>query len=149
VLADAVGPADRPQPPLGGDGPVEPSGTPEEGYYFFNDDLTDHAIAWIRQQKALMPDKPFFAYFATGATHAPSRPQEVDGPVQGPLRPGLGQAPGGDLRPPEAAENTDHHVGLLLHALENLQLLNDTLIYLIIEDNDASAEGSLQGTLTR
>ncbi len=44
--------------------------TPEEGYYF-NDDLTDQAINWIRQQKALMPDKPFFAYYAPGATHAP------------------------------------------------------------------------------
>ena len=45
--------------------PVEPAKTPEEGYYF-NDDLTDHAIKWMRQQKALMPDKPFFAYFAPG-----------------------------------------------------------------------------------
>jgi arylsulfatase A-like enzyme len=50
--------------------PVEPAGTPEEGYSF-NDDLTDHTITWIRQQKALMPDKPFFIYFAPGATHAP------------------------------------------------------------------------------
>ena len=34
-------------------------------------DMTDKAIKWIRQQKSLMPDKPFFAYFAPGATHAP------------------------------------------------------------------------------
>ena len=27
--------------------------------------------SWMRQQKALMPDKPFFVYFAPGATHAP------------------------------------------------------------------------------
>ena len=33
--------------------------------------MTDRAIDWVRQQKALMPDKPFFAYFAPGATHAP------------------------------------------------------------------------------
>jgi arylsulfatase len=33
--------------------------------------LADHGIRWIRQQKALMPDKPFFMYFAPGATHAP------------------------------------------------------------------------------
>ena len=33
--------------------------------------MTDHAIAWVRQQKALLPDKPFFIYFAPGATHAP------------------------------------------------------------------------------
>ena len=33
--------------------------------------MADHAIDWVRQQKALMPDKPFFVYFAPGATHAP------------------------------------------------------------------------------
>ena len=50
--------------------PVEPDRTAEEGYHF-TEDMTDHAIGWINQQKALMPDKPFFAYFAPGATHAP------------------------------------------------------------------------------
>jgi arylsulfatase A-like enzyme len=49
---------------------VEPWGTPEEGYHL-TEDLTDKAIAWIRQQKALTPNQPFFAYFAPGATHAP------------------------------------------------------------------------------
>jgi arylsulfatase len=43
---------------------------PEEGYHF-TEDLTDKAIAWVRQQKALVPDKQFFMYFAPGATHAP------------------------------------------------------------------------------
>jgi hypothetical protein len=33
--------------------------------------MTDKAMAWISQQKALAPDKPFFVYFAPGATHAP------------------------------------------------------------------------------
>ncbi|HET7236501.1 MAG TPA: arylsulfatase [Actinomycetota bacterium] len=50
--------------------PVEPDRTPEEGYHF-TEDIADRAIEWIRQQKALMPDKPFFVYFAPGATHAP------------------------------------------------------------------------------
>ena len=50
--------------------PVEPDRTPEEGYHF-TEDMTDRAIDWVRQQKALMPDKPFFVYFAPGATHAP------------------------------------------------------------------------------
>src|SRR5262245_38934372 len=50
--------------------PVEPSKTPEEGYHLMAD-MTDKAIAWVGQQKALMPDKPFFMYFAPGATHAP------------------------------------------------------------------------------
>ena len=43
---------------------------PEEGYHF-TEDMTNKAIGWMRQQKALMPDKPFFMYFAPGATHAP------------------------------------------------------------------------------
>ena len=41
-----------------------------EGYHL-TEDLTDNAINWMRQQKALMGDKPFFVYFAPGATHAP------------------------------------------------------------------------------
>ena len=39
--------------------PVEPWGTPEEGYHFMAD-MTDKAILWTRQQKAMTPDKPFF-----------------------------------------------------------------------------------------
>ena len=50
--------------------PVEPEKTPEEGYHLM-EDMTDKAIAWIGQQKSLAPDKPFFIYFAPGATHAP------------------------------------------------------------------------------
>src|SRR5205823_3225681 len=33
--------------------------------------MTTKAISWVRQQKALMGDKPFFMYFAPGACHAP------------------------------------------------------------------------------
>lgn len=50
--------------------PVEPDRTPEEGYHL-TEDLADHAVAWMRQQHALTPDKPFFCYFAPGAAHAP------------------------------------------------------------------------------
>lgn len=50
--------------------PIEPPKTAEEGYHF-TEDMTDKAIAWVSQQKALMPDKPFFVYYAPGATHAP------------------------------------------------------------------------------
>ena len=56
--------------------PIEPEKTPEEGYHL-TEDLADHAIDWVRTQKALVPDKPFFMYFAPGATHAPHHvPQE-------------------------------------------------------------------------
>ena len=50
--------------------PVDPKKTPEEGYHLM-EDMTDKALNWIGQQKALTPDKPFFVYFAPGATHAP------------------------------------------------------------------------------
>jgi arylsulfatase len=43
-------------------------------------------------------------------------------------------------------EYTDHHVGRLLDMLEKFSLLDDTLIYYIIGDNGASAEGTLNGT---
>lgn len=49
---------------------VEVDRTPEEGYHV-TEDLADHAIGWLRQQRALSPDKPFFLYFAPGAAHAP------------------------------------------------------------------------------
>lgn len=44
---------------------------PDDPDYHFMTDMTDKASAWIRYQKALTPDKPFFVYFAPGATHAP------------------------------------------------------------------------------
>jgi arylsulfatase A-like enzyme len=44
---------------------------PDDPKYHFMTDMTDKATAWIRYQKALTPDKPFFVYFAPGATHAP------------------------------------------------------------------------------
>ena len=45
--------------------------TPHGPNYHFMTDMTDHAIAWMRYQKALTPDRPFLIYFAPGATHAP------------------------------------------------------------------------------
>jgi len=167
--------------------PVEPGGTPEDGYYF-NDDLSDHAVKWMRQQKALMPDAPFFAYYAPGATHAPHHvPPEWADKYKGKFDDGwdalrertyarqkeLGVVPADcdlterspgipawseiadEMKPVLARqmeiyagylENTDHHVGLLLDALEDLGILEETLIVTIIGDNGASAEGSLQGT---
>jgi len=44
---------------------------PRDPNYNFMTDMTDKAIAWMQFQKALTPDKPFFMYFAPGATHAP------------------------------------------------------------------------------
>jgi len=44
---------------------------PDDPNYHFLTDMTDKTVAWIRQQKAMTPDRPFFAYFAPGAVHAP------------------------------------------------------------------------------
>ena len=83
--------------------PVEPPATPEEGYHL-TEDLADHAIGWVRQQKALMPDKPFFVYFAPGATHAPHHvPKEWADRYAGPVRRRLGRAARAHVRPPEGA----------------------------------------------
>jgi arylsulfatase A-like enzyme len=50
--------------------PVEPDKTPEQGYHFMTD-MTDRAIARMKYEKSVAPDKPFFMYFAPGAMHAP------------------------------------------------------------------------------
>jgi arylsulfatase len=44
---------------------------PDDPGYHFLTDMTDQAIAWVRYQKAITPGKPFFVYYAPGATHAP------------------------------------------------------------------------------
>ncbi len=49
---------------------VEQPRTPEEGYHL-TEDLTDKALEFIRDSKAIAPDKPFFLYYAPGACHAP------------------------------------------------------------------------------
>ena len=47
---------------------IEP---PHRPGYHFTTDMTDQAIKWVSAQHTLTPEKPFFMYFATGATHAP------------------------------------------------------------------------------
>jgi arylsulfatase len=167
--------------------PVEPDRTPEEGYHF-TEDITDRAIEWVRQQKALMADKPFFVYFAPGATHAPHHvPKEwadkykgrFDGgwdklreeifarqkelgviPPDAELTARHDEIPAWDDMPDELKpvlarqmevfagflEHVDHHVGRLIQTLEDLEILDDTLVYYIIGDNGASAEGTINGT---
>jgi arylsulfatase len=50
--------------------PVDQPRTPEQGYHF-GEDITDKAIEFIMDAKAVAPDKPFFLYYAPGAAHAP------------------------------------------------------------------------------
>jgi len=50
---------------------VAPVELPDDPNYHFMADMSDKTIAWLEFQKAMTPDKPFFIYFAPGATHAP------------------------------------------------------------------------------
>ncbi|MEJ2240139.1 MAG: arylsulfatase [Gemmatimonadales bacterium] len=54
--------------------PVEPY-LGEENYHL-DKDMADHAIKWIRTQKAVWPDKPFFVYYTPGTAHAPHHAPE-------------------------------------------------------------------------
>jgi arylsulfatase len=165
---------------------IEPPATAEEGYHL-TEDLADHACAWIRQQKALMPDRPFFAYFAPGATHAPHHvPKEWIDKYAGKFDDGwdvqrertferqkeLGVIPADaeltarhdeipawddmpdDLKPVLARqmevyagflEHTDHHVGRVIDTIADLGVLDNTIVYYIVGDNGASAEGTVNG----
>jgi arylsulfatase A-like enzyme len=49
---------------------VEPATTPQQGYDFTTD-ITNEAIHWLHAHDAIAPDKPFFIYYAPGATHTP------------------------------------------------------------------------------
>ena len=166
--------------------PVENKKTPEEGYHLV-DDMTDKAMKWIGQQKALTPDKPFFVYFAPGATHAPHHvPKEWADKYKGKFDQGwdklreetfarqkkLGvippdceltarhkEIPAWDDMPENFKpvlrremevyagflEYTDYHVGKIVDTLKKLGILDDTLVYYVIGDNGASAEGSING----
>src|SRR5713101_1705062 len=166
---------------------VDPPKTPEEGYHFLGD-MTDRAISWVRQQRLLASDKPFFVYFAPGATHAPHHvPKEWADKYKGKFNQGwdklreetfarqkkLGvippdcqltlrhkEIPSWDEMPAALKpvlvrqmeiyagflEYADFHVGRLVDSLEKLGILDDTLVYYIIGDNGASAEGTLNGT---
>ncbi|WP_116810516.1 arylsulfatase [Steroidobacter cummioxidans] len=165
---------------------VEPPKSPEEGYTL-TEDLANRAITWVRQQKALLPDKPFFMYFAPGATHAPHHvPKQWSDKYRGQFDGGwdrlreetlarqkqLGVVPQdaaltqrhaeipawedipANLQPVLARqmeiyagflEQADHHVGRLIDTLADLGVLDDTLVYYIIGDNGASAEGTING----
>ena len=150
-------------------------------------DLANQAIKWTQFQKSLTPDKPFFTYFAPGATHAPHHvPKEWIARYKGKFDQGwdkvrqetlarqkkLGVVPADTtLAPkPEAikdwdklsadekklfarqmevfagfGEYADYEAGRLVKAIEDLNLLDNTLIFYIVGDNGASAEGTMNG----
>jgi len=161
--------------------------TPKDPNYHFMTDMTNQAINWMRYEKSLTPDKPFFIYFAPGATHAPHHvPKEWIAKYKGKFDQGwdnlreetlarqkrLGVVPvDTKLAPkPEAikdwdklsadekklfarqmevfagfGEYTDTEIGRLVKAIEEMGQLDNTLIFYIVGDNGASAEGGMNG----
>jgi arylsulfatase len=156
------------------------------GYHLMTD-LANQAIKWTGFQKSLTPDRPFFTYFAPGATHAPHHvPKEWIAKYQGKFDQGwdklreetlarqikLGVVPAGTkLAPkPEAikdwaklsddekklfsrqmevfagfGEYADAEAGRLIQAIEDMGQLDNTLVFYIVGDNGASAEGTMNG----
>ena len=82
--------------------PVEPPRRPEEGYHL-TEDLADRAIDYLRTQHSLVPDKPFFIYFARRVPLAAPRTTGVDQTLRGRLRARLGSAARDHLRQAEGA----------------------------------------------
>src|SRR6516225_9987699 len=157
--------------------------------YNFDYDIADQATKWIKMQKAVAPDRPFFCYYAPGATHAPHHPKkEWVEKYKGKFDQGwdkvrqetfsrqkdLGVVPGDAKLTPRAPgvqawdacspeekkvfarmmevyagylEQTDHNVGRVVKAIEDLGQLDNTLVIYVAGDNGASAEGTLHGLL--
>jgi arylsulfatase len=160
---------------------------PQDPNYNFMTDMTNQAIAWMGYQKSLTPDKPFFIYFAPGATHAPHHvPKEWIAKYKGKFDQGwdalreetlarqikLGVVPAGTklaskpeaikdwatLSPDEKklfarqmevfagfGEYADSEIGRLIQAIDATGQLDNTLIFYILGDNGASAEGGMNG----
>jgi arylsulfatase len=160
---------------------------PKDPNYHFTTDMTDQAISWVRFEHALKPDKPFFMYFATGATHAPHHaPKEYIDKYKGKFDQGwdkvreetlerqkkLGLVPQNAKLAPKPkdikdwdklsadekkmfahqmevyagfGEHTDHEIGRLYSAIEDLGVMDNTVFIYIVGDNGASAEGTMNG----
>lgn len=160
---------------------------PKAANYHFMTDMTNQSIKWMQSVKALTPDKPFFIYFAPGATHAPHQvPKEWIAKYKGKFDQGwdklreetlarqikLGVVPRGTKLAPKPSEIknwdtltddekrlftrqmevfagfgefADAEIGRLIDAIDDMGQLDNTLIFYIVGDNGASAEGSMQG----
>jgi len=160
---------------------------PDDPNYHFMADMTDQAVAWIKYQKALTPQKPSFIYFAPGATHAPHHvPQEWIARWKGKFDQGwdkmreetlarqirLGVVPPGTRLAPKPpairdwdtlsadekrlftrqaevfaafAEYTDHEIGRMLKAFEDVGQADNTIVVYIAGDNGTSGEGGQNG----
>jgi arylsulfatase A-like enzyme len=156
-----------------------------------SDQITDKAIFYIDRQKKAAPGKPFFLYYAPGATHAPHQVDRYwSDQYKGKFDKGwdvyreevferqkkLGVIPA-DAKLPDRNPDvkawdqlsseerklyarfmevyagyltyTDFEVGRLINHLKETNQFNNTLIFVMIGDNGASKEGTLNGDVDR
>jgi arylsulfatase A-like enzyme len=154
-----------------------------------NEQITDKAISFIDRQQKANSGKPFFLYYAPGATHSPHQvATQWSDLYKGKFDKGwdvfreevfnrqkkLGIIPANAVLP-ERNQNikawnkltdeerklytrfmevyagyltyTDHEVGRLIAHLKEIKQLDNTLVFVIIGDNGASKEGTLNGTI--
>jgi len=151
--------------------------------------ITDKAISYIDRQKKAAPDKPFFLYYAPGATHAPHQVDQYWSDLyKGKFDKGwdayreevierqkkLGVVPANAILPDRNPDikawdqltddekklyarfmevyagyltYTDYEVGRLIDHLKEIHQLDNTLVFLMIGDNGASKEGTLNGNI--
>jgi arylsulfatase len=152
--------------------------------------MADEAIRYMKEIKAVAPDKPFLVYYVPGGTHAPHHPTPewikkisdmhlFDGgwnkvretifanqkrlgimPENAKLTPWPKDMPEWDSKNEVEKKlfikqadvfgaylaYTDHEIGRVIQAVEDMGQLDNTLIIYIAGDNGASAEGMLDGT---
>jgi arylsulfatase A-like enzyme len=162
---------------------------PNDPSYYYPTDLADHAISWIRAQKTMSPDKPFFIYYSSPGTHAPSQvPAGWRDKYKGKFDEGwdkyreeilarqkqLGIVPPNTQLTPKPtkeempdwdklsdkekkvftrqqeifasfAEISDHEIGRVVQAIEDLGVMDNTLIIYITGDNGSSGNGGRNG----
>jgi arylsulfatase A-like enzyme len=156
---------------------------PNDPNYYYPTDLADHAVSWICAQKSMTPDKPFFIYYSSPGTHAPSQvPASWRDKYKGKFDEGwdkyreeilarqkkLGIVPSNTQLTPKPkempdwdtlsasekkvflrhqqifaayAEISDHEIGRVVRAIEDMGVMDNTLIIYITGDNGSSANG--------
>lgn len=163
---------------------------PKDPNYYYPTDLADHAISWIRAQKTMTPDKPFFIYYASPGVHSPSQvPSAWRDRYKGKFDMGwdkyreqilarqkaLGIVPPNTQLTPKPtqkempdwnklsdkekkvftrhqeifaayAEEADHEIGRVVQAIEDLGVMDNTLIVYITGDNGSSGNGGSTGS---
>ncbi|GAB5032742.1 sulfatase [Nannochloropsis oceanica] len=168
-----------------GSKPIEPY--LDNADYNLNNDLANTTISYIEEQHALVPDKPFFVYYAPGATHAPHHvPKEWIAKFKGQFDHGWDEQrmrtfakqkemgifppdakmtdrpeslPAYDDASPDQKKvyarmmevyaafmaHTDYEIGRIVQRIKELGKEDNTLVLLMIGDNGASGEGTVEG----